>query len=166
MRKGFTLVETLVVVIVLPFLFIIIDGLFRTLLSDLPWSYRIAQENTIMLNMLEHLQQDIDQAKGLPESFAGHTVSDNLLLIELADGVICYQLKDGRVIRYKPVDPQQEDSEEKRVWSLPHAEIVWQVRTKNGEGYAVDTEAHIEHRVRGQWKKKMVRSHLYFVGAF
>jgi prepilin-type N-terminal cleavage/methylation domain-containing protein len=166
MRKGFTLVEVLVVIIVLPFVFLIIDGLFRTLLSDLPWSYRIAQENTTMLNVLEHLQRDIGQAKGLPESFAGHTVSDDLLLIELADGVICYQLKDGQVVRSKLTETQQESAEEKRIWSMPHAEIVWRVRTKNGEGYAVDTKAHIEHRVRGQWKNKMARSHLYFVGAF
>ena len=99
MRKGFTLIEVLVIVIIMPFIFLIFDGLFRTLLSDIPWSWRIAQENTTMLSMLDQLQQDIDAAKGLPESFGTYTANDNLLLIESPDGVLCYQLKDGKVTR-------------------------------------------------------------------
>jgi hypothetical protein len=166
MRKGYTLVEILVVVITLPFVFLIFDGLFRTLYSDLPWSWRIAQENTTLLNMLEQMQQDINKAKGLPGSFARHTADDSLLLIELAEGVHCYQLKDGQVIRRKVTETQQGNAEQARAWSLPHAEIAWQVWTKNGERYAVEVKTHVEHRIRGQWKKKMAHSRLYFVGAF
>ena len=84
MRKGFTLVELLVVIIVLPFVMLVLDGLFSTLIRDIPRSYRVVQENTSLLSMLEQMQQDIDKAKGLPESFDGHTASGELLLIELA----------------------------------------------------------------------------------
>ncbi len=166
MRKGFSLVELLVVIVILPVVFVILAGLFRTLLIDIPWSCRIAQENTILLSVLEQVQQDIDKARGLPESFAGHTASDKLLLIELADGVICYQLEDGQVIKRKLTDTQQDNAEEQRVWSLPHAKVQWQVWASEGEGYAVETKAHVEYRIRGRWKKKMTNSHLYFVGAF
>ncbi|GAH13473.1 unnamed protein product, partial [marine sediment metagenome] len=61
-------------------------------------SYRVVQENTSLLNMLGQMHRDVDGAKGLPESFAGHTTDEELLLIELPDGMICYQLKNDEVI--------------------------------------------------------------------
>ncbi|MHC4074334.1 MAG: PulJ/GspJ family protein [Planctomycetota bacterium] len=166
MRKGFTLVEMIVVIMVLPFVFLIMDGLFRTLLSDIPRSYSIAQENTTLLNMLEQLRQDIERAEGLPASFAEHAANDNMLLIASEDGVISYQLKDGQAVRRKLTGAQRDSAEESRVWSLPHATVVWKVWTKDGKGYAVETKAHIEQNIRGQWKQKMANSHLYFAGSF
>ena len=167
MRKGFTLVELLVVIIVLPFVMLVLDGLFSTLIRDIPRSYRVVQENTSLLSMLEQMQQDIDKAKGLPESFDEYTTSNKLLLIELAEGMICYQLKDEKVLRRKLTDNQQKNALEKKSWSVPHAKVEWQVWRKDRDGYAVEVKTHIEHKIRGEhWEKKMANSHLYFVGAF
>ncbi len=163
MRKGYTLIEMFVIVIVTPFVFFIFDGLFRTLVSDIPWSWRIAQENTTMLNMLDHLQQDIDAAKELPESFGTFTANDNLLLVELPNAVLCYQLKDGKVLRCRFTDTGASTPEDEKVWSLPNATIAWHGWIKDGRRYAVETNAYVERSVRGQWKKKMAHSRLYFV---
>jgi prepilin-type N-terminal cleavage/methylation domain-containing protein len=165
MRKAFSLVEMLVVIVVLPFVFLIFDGLFKTLASEIPSSLRIVQENTSLLSMMGQIQQDIDEAKGLPKSFADQTANDQLLLIELAEGVICYQLKDGQVFRHKLTNTPQGDVEDPRVWSIPHASVEWKVWARNGQGYAVETNTHVEYIRRGQWKKKMAHSHLYFAGA-
>lgn len=151
----------MVVVITLPFLFVIMDGLFRTLLAEIPWSWRIAQENTTVLNMLEQMHQDMDKAKGLPKSFAGRTAGDGLLLIELADGVICYQLKDGQVSRGKLT---KDGAEGTRVWTAPNAKVEWKVWAENGQGYAVETKTSIEYKNRGQWIRKMAQSHLFYLG--
>jgi len=167
MRKGFTLVELLVVIIILPFMMVVLDGLFSTLIKDIPRTHRIVQENTTLIIMLVQMQQDIDKAKGLPESFDGHTASGELLLIELANSVICYQLKDGKILRRKLTDNQQSNDEEEIVWTVPHANVTWQVWRKNRDGYAVEVRTHIKHKIRGDhWEKKMANSHLYFVGAF
>ena len=166
MRKGFTLVELLVVIAIIPFVLAAMDGLFSAIISDIPRSYRIAQESTTLVSMLEQFQQDIDEAKGLPDSFAGHTTDDKLLLIELAERMICYQLKDGQVLRRRLTDTQQGSGEETKAWSAPHAKIEWQVWRKDNSGYAVEVKTCIEHNVRGHWEKKMANSHLYFVGAF
>ena len=160
-NKGFTLVEIMVVVITLPFVFLIVDGLFRTLLAEIPWSWRIAEENTTVLNVLEQMHQDLDKAEGLPKTFAGRTADDKVLLIELADGVICYELKDGRVIRGRLT---KDGTEETRVWSAPNAKVEWKVWTENGQGYAVEAKTSVEYKRRGQWNRKMANSHLYFVG--
>jgi prepilin-type N-terminal cleavage/methylation domain-containing protein len=166
MRKGFTLVEMLAVIMVLPFVLLVISGLFRTIIKDIPESYNIAQENTTLLDMLEQLRQDTDRAQRLPESFEGHTANDNMILIGLETGVISYQLKDGQVIRRNLADARRSQAQEPRVWSLPHTKIVWRVWARNGKRYAVETSAHIEQFVRGQWKEKMANSHLFFAGMF
>jgi hypothetical protein len=128
-------------------------------------SVRLINENTSLLSALRQIQQDIDQAKDLPKSFAGQTASDQLLLIELSEGVICYQIKDGLVFRHDLTDTQQGKTEEPRIWSIPHAKVEWKVWKKNGRGYAVETNTHLEYGRKGQWKQKMAHSHLYFAGA-
>ena len=165
MRKGFALIEILILIVVIPFVLVIIDGLFRTLLTDIPWSCRIVQENTTVLNMLEQLHQDIDKAKGLPKSFAGHTASNELLLIEAADGVICYQIEDGQTVRRMLTGAQYGNAMQKRVWSVPNARVKWTVWTENGEGYAVETQTYIEHEIRRRTEKKLANSHVYFLRA-
>jgi prepilin-type N-terminal cleavage/methylation domain-containing protein len=164
-KKGFTLVELLVVLAVLPVMMLVLNGLFKTFISDIPRSHRVVQENTSLLNMLRQLQLDIDNAKELPESFDEHITDDKVLLIKLAEGVICYQLKDEKVLRYKVSDNQQSKALAQTVWSVPHAKVEWRVRRKNGDGYAVEVQTYIEHIVQGHWEKKMANSHLYFIGA-
>ena len=165
MRKGFTLVEMLVIVIILPFVFVLVDGLFRTLIKDIPQSYSIVQENTTLLDMLEQVQQDIDRATDLPKSYDGLAAGDDLLLVELADGVISYQLKDGRAVRRRLAGLQAETSEQQRTWKLPHARITWRIWTKDDRRYAVEARTHMELKIRGKWKEKMAGSHLFFAGA-
>ena len=166
MRKGFSLVEMLVVMVILPLVYLLLAGLFTTIIGDIPRSFRVVQANTSLLSMLEQMHNDIDAAKGLPESFAEYTTNDEMLLIELADAMICYQLKDGEVLRRKLTNTQQGSGEDRTVWSVPHAKVEWQVWRKNDGDYAVEVKTHIEHKVRGHWEKKMANSHLYFVGAF
>ena len=164
MRKGFTLVEIMVVIAILPFVLAVVYGLFATLLTEIPWSYRIAQESMTLQNLLEQMQQDMDEARRLPESFAGQSASDQQVLIELPEGVISYQRKDGQIVRRKLIDAEQGNTGDERVWSLPNANVEWQMWAKNGRGYAVEMKTHIEYRARGRWKETMANSHLYYRG--
>ncbi|MEJ2704432.1 MAG: type II secretion system protein [Sedimentisphaerales bacterium] len=126
MRKGFTLVEMLVVIILLPFVFVTLDGLFVTLLGEIPRSYRISQESITLQNLLEQMQRDVDEATGLPESFAGHTAGADQVLIKLPKGVVCYEKKDGKVVR-RMLSAARQDANGERVWSLPQTKIQWRV---------------------------------------
>ncbi|UCD56052.1 MAG: prepilin-type N-terminal cleavage/methylation domain-containing protein [Candidatus Hydrogenedentota bacterium] len=165
MHKGFSLVEVLVVVIVLPFAFVMLDGLFTTLLAEIPRSYYITQESTTLQNLLEQMQQDMDKSRGLPESFAGQKADDKQILIELRDSVICYQQKDDQIIRRRLKDALQEgEIEEKRVWPLPHTKVEWKIREMDSKGHAVEVRTHIEYKTRGRLKKTRANSHLYYGG--
>lgn len=164
MRKGFMLTELLVVLAVLSFVSVALAGLFRTLISDIPRASRVVQANTSLLNMLGQMREDIDAAKQLPRVFAEYTTDNKMLLIELSDGIICYQLKEDQVLRRRLKNAQEDGGEDMEVWSVPHAKIQWQVWKKDGKGYAVEVKTHIEYNVRGHLEKKMANSHLYFVG--
>lgn len=165
-RKGFCLVELLVVVAVLPVAAIVLDRLFHTLIIDFPRATAVVQENKIVLNILRQMRKDIDKATELPKSFSGHTANDELLLIEQPDDVICYQLKDDQMLRRRLTDTQGGDSEETRAWSVTNAEIQWRVWRNNGKGYAVEVNTHVNQKLRAKLQKKMANSHLYFVGLF
>jgi len=165
MRRGYSLVELLAAMAVFSIVSIVASKLFTTVISDIPRSYRIVQENTSVLNMLEQMHEDVDLANGLPESFAEYTTDKDLLLIELSSGIVCYQLKDGKVFR-RSLSAAQEDQEDTKVWSVPNAKIEWQVHRNNGAGYAVEVKTHMEHNVRSRSEEKMAGSHLYFAGAF
>jgi hypothetical protein len=117
------------------------------------------------LYMTQRMQKDIDEAKSLPQSYAGHVSNDWQVLIELPEGVFCYRFEDGQVLRQKLTSPGRSDAEQPIVWSLPHASIKWKLWTKDGQGYSVETNTYIEHKRRGQWKKKMANTYLYFAGA-
>ena len=160
MRKGYTLLEILFVIISFPVAVLFLDGLFTTLLRDIPKSSRVVKENTTLLNALGRIQQDVEKAKTLPKEFDKHTAGDNFLLVDLVDETICYELKDGKILRH-----HLGKSQAPTVWSVPNADIKWRVWRKEDTGYAVEVKTHIRCGLPKESKKKMANSHLYFAGA-
>jgi prepilin-type N-terminal cleavage/methylation domain-containing protein len=166
MRNGFTLVEMLAVIIVVTFAFFAFNVIFKDAVVDVPRSTRVVDENTTLLSMMSRMQRDIDSAKGLPEPSAGQVASDKLLLLEMADGTICYQLEDDGVIRHKLMNAELNVADQARTWLLPNSKIEWRIWRKDGIGYAVEVKTHIRYKLREKMEKKMANSHLYFAGIF
>jgi len=166
MRNGFSLIEMLAVIIVVTLAFFAFNIIFKDTVMDVPRATRVVEENTTLLNMMSRMQRDIDSAKSLPESSAGQVASDKLLLLELADGTICYQLEDDGVLRCKLMNAQQDVADQDRTWLLPNSKIEWRIWRKDGVGYAVEVKTHIRHKLRQKIEKKMANSHLYFAGIF
>jgi len=164
MRKGLTIIEVIVVTAVLSFISVALAPLFRTLIKDIPASYRIVSENTILLGMLRQMRDDIESARLLPQALGKHVAGDEMLLIELTNGTICYQLEDGRMLRSNLTAAGKISDENVTDWSIPHSKVDWQVWRENGNGYAVEVKVYIEYKNREHLEKKMANSHLYFVG--
>ena len=144
---------------------LILDGLFKTLIKDIPRSYQVVQANTSLISMLKEMQQDIDNAKGLPQTYNEYTSGDKTLLIDSSEGMISYQLKDDKVLKYNLTDNQPNNAEEQKVWSVPNAKVQWKVWRKDTSGYAVEVRTYIAYKLKKHLEKKMANSHLYFVGA-
>ena len=163
MRRGMTLVEMLVVVITLPFALIAFDVLFQSVLSDIPRSTGLVQENATLLNMLEQMHKDISAAKALPQSYGQYTAGEELLLIELADGIVSYQLSSGKMLRRRFTTPREEQATDVRVWSLPNSQVQWNTWRQDGRGYAVEVRTSIRYKLRSKYQQRMANSHLYFL---
>jgi type II secretory pathway component PulJ len=165
MRKAFTLVEILIVIMTVPVVYGILFTVFNPVIIDVPRLTRVVQENTTLLNMLSEMQRDIEKAKGLPGTFEGQTSSDKLLLIESADGVTYYKLEGGRVIKGELRKGQSEAGQMKRVWTLPNCRIAWKLWKENGTSRVVEVTTHIRSRFGRGYKETMANAHLFFVNA-
>ena len=162
MRKGFFLVELVVVIAVIVLVSVPLARLSTATFRDIPRSYRLIQSNTSVLNMLKQMRKDVDTAIELPESFEGRFTNERPLLIRSANSMICYHLKDGEIIRRVFTNSDVNTVN----WPAPHAKIQWQIRRKNNKGYAVEIKTYIERKSGDRLEKKMANSHLYFVGAY
>lgn len=162
MRRGFTLVELLAIIAVLASFMAAFAMLFNELAVDIPRSYRAVQMNASMLNMLRYMQEDVESASGLPESFGEHKSSDKVLLIESAEGVVSYRVEEGALHRV----PLGDSGQEKIVWRARWAAVEWDVLRKDGKGYAVEVKSRMEYPYKGETMKKLANSYLFFAGLF
>ena len=153
MRKGYLLVEMIVVLFVLALILPILERFFRTFIYDLPRNSRLVQERRVLNSVVNCIRADVISAKTL-------SVTDsNLLTIETPDGFVSYEFGDGRIIR-SSLDAASGDI----VWLVPNGRIDWQVRNKNKTGYTVEISTYIEDRRLGHIRKKMANSFLFFTG--
>jgi type II secretory pathway pseudopilin PulG len=166
MRKGFFLVELVVVIAVITLVSVPLARLSTATFRDIPRSYRAINSNTSILNALKQIQKDVNAAKGFPKSFGAYTANNETLLIKLTDNIICYQLKDSQILKLKLANTNAGNAEEITRWPVPKAKVEWQVWRKNNKGYAVEVRTCIEQKSGDRLEKKMANSHLYFVGAY
>lgn len=165
MRKGFALIELLVVVVVLPVAMVAISAIFATFFRDVPRQTRLLQQNTSVLDMTRHLAKDMDRAKGLPDSFDTLHSDDRTLLVELSDRVVCYQLQDDGITRTVLGPKDSDDSDGVRTWRFRDAVITWRCRRQGERAYAVELQTRFRYRTEGRFIDKLAGSHIYFVNA-
>jgi prepilin-type N-terminal cleavage/methylation domain-containing protein len=166
MRKGFTLIEMLVVIIIIPILMLTFSGLFHTLIVSIPLTWKTVQQNTVTLDILSQMQKDMDEAVSLPQSYDKFISNDKSLLIANADSVICYQLEDGKITRLLFKNNQQSLPTEERTWKIPNTKINWLIHKINDKNIALEVQSHIEQKISGRTENKMAISHLFLVGVF
>ncbi|MBN1359723.1 MAG: type II secretion system protein [Sedimentisphaerales bacterium] len=165
MRKGLTLIELLVLITILPIVMLVLSRIFATFLRDIPREARLMEQNVPLRDMTRNLALDVDRAEGLPDSAGSLHADEFTLLIELPEGVACYQWQDGAVTRTLRPDNGQEDSVVERSWEFPDAVVQWQRRWRNERACAVELRTRLRHRVEGKMVEKLANSHVYFVNA-
>jgi hypothetical protein len=154
MRRGFLLIEILMVLFILMILAVFFGRLWRVFIYEVPRGYRLVQESTTLNNLVSHIRSDVASARTLSQS------SGDSLLIETAQGVISYKFEQGLILRQKDGGAQDSIS-----WSVPHGKIEWQVRNTGKNGSAVEVITYIEDRDLGHIRKKMANSNLFFTGS-
>jgi prepilin-type N-terminal cleavage/methylation domain-containing protein len=160
MRRAFTLIEVLVVVTILPVVMIAINGVYATLIRDIPRATRVLQVNTTVLDLLQQIRRDVDGAVGLPAQLDGQHAGEHTLLIEQPGRVICYQIEDGRAVRRLLTDSPSEDG---RLWRVPDAVIVCRLWERGGKAYAAEVRSHVQQRVSGLLREKLANTQVFFI---
>ena len=164
MRKGFSLVELLVVVIVLPFATIALSRVFATFIRDVPRMTRVVEQNTTVLDMLTQLRKDMDSAVAMPDTFDATRSDADTLLIQRPQDVLCYQRADGAVTRTVLTPDPQPDDPDVRTWTFPDAVVEWTPCRQAETSYAVEVRTLVRQRIGSKLKDKMVNSYVLFIG--
>ena len=171
MRRAFTLIEVLVVLAVMPFVLVLISGVYATFIRDIPRATRVLQVNTTVLDALRQIRRDVEGAIGLPEQFADRHAGARTLLIEQPGRVICYELDEGRIVRTLLRGAASKDTEAaasspqapERIWPVPGAVIAWRLWVRDGTAYAVEIRSHIQQRINGRLREKLANSQVFFL---
>ena len=163
MRKGFTLVELLIVVMTLPLVAVAADKLFRELVIDAPRSLDVVSQNDSVVRMLIRLQEDVGRATEVLPAYEGHVSDEQLLLLRIGNQVVGYRKSKGRVERHTLSNPDETD----RIANLcvaPQATINWSVWPSDDSPSAVQVHTSIQHR--RSLKQKLGSNYLFFIGAY
>ena len=153
MRKGYLLVEMIVVLFILASIIIIFDRFWVTFLLELPRNSRLVQESRVLNSAADCIRSDVISAKTF-------SITDgNSLKIETPGGVISYKFGNNQIIRRLPNTASADT-----VWPVPNGIIDWQVWKKDNTGYAVEISTYIEDERLGRISKKMAYSYVFFTG--
>ncbi len=167
MRKGYNLVEMIVVLALLVIAGTILAGAFWTTARDIPRSYQVICANSTVLNLIRQIEKDVEGGRSLPASFGEFQQGNNILLIESGGQVICYEKCGDEEISRRVYDDDGGVGEEGNVmkWAAYGARVSWDVLEEAGLRQGVAVRSHIEHKVLGSVERKMKGAHLFFVGA-
>ena len=158
MRKAFSLMEMVVVIVVLPVAFLMISGIFVTLMRDIPRDTRLLQENTSVLDMTDQIAEDMDRANGLPDSAGAARSDEQTLLIALPEGIACYRQVDGGVTR-----DMLEQANSDHTWQIPDAVVAWRRRQQDGRACALELETLLRRTDKDRWREKFANSRVFFI---
>jgi hypothetical protein len=159
MRKGYLLVEMIVILSVLTLVLLITGRFFRTFAYELPRDFRLVQEGCVLNNAVSHIRADVASAKVLSES-VDDSAEPVLLVMKLPDGMVSYEFNDGRILRR--VVGAQETAARDTIWLVPHGRIEWRVWRRDQTGYVVELRTCIEYKDLGHIQRKMANSYLFF----
>ena len=165
MKRGMTIVELLVAVVVLGAICLASLPLFTAVVKDIPRDGRAIDAHAELGRMLRQMRKDVDAATGLPAGLPVREAGGNPLSVFHADGVVLYEMRPGRVVRSTKARGGKAMDGEKCVWPVPRAVIQWGVRQRGGEAYAVEVRTGVEIDQEGRTFRKLANAHVFFVGA-
>ena len=162
MRKAFSLIEMMVVVATLPLVMVLVSRVFVWFGREIPKSTQLLLEQGVVAQVLDQIRQDVDEAKALPRSQGEWVSGGQNLLIEKADGVVLYQIADGKVTKTM-LGPGNGLPEPVTGWAIPNASIQWRLWGRGGSAYAVEVHTHLVQKLRARSQERLANSHVLFL---
>ncbi len=162
MRKAFSLIEIITALAIMVVATAMLAKPVRSITKDMMRNNADFQTNVSLLDMLRHMQDDVEGAEELSVHPGDENRPEDILLIKLADIAVTYQFIDESVIRQQVNFNENDTDDGYNAWKLPHAQIDWKILKQNELSWAVEISTSIDRGVDGQLKSKFRNSHIYF----
>jgi hypothetical protein len=165
MRKAFSLLELLVVIMTLPVLLLALGGVMHAFTMELPRGTRLVNEQAGVLDVIDAIGRDVRIAAALPDSAGGRQSDGRTLLIALPTGVVAYEQADGWVSRMALDQDGGHDPNAEGRWRLPNAVFEWQRWKQADAAYAVEIHSHIKQVIDAHPQKKLAQTRVFLLNA-
>jgi len=164
-RRGVSLIEVIAVLPLLATASLVFTMLFSTLILEVPRQQKAAQIGAGLSSMLHRMRRDVEVARSLPDTHAGLTASEKLLLMELPDGVVCYRPVGCGLVRSDVSAGTEVGARSGEDESAPRAKVSFRRWRRGGQAYAVEVHTAVEFAVKGQPESRLVNSHVLFLSS-
>ena len=169
MRKAFTLIEMLGLLLVTTSLLLTLSPLVRSLLGDVPGSHRLLETHAQLQGIVSHIQYDIDRAVDLPSEFGGQAADEEYLFISQSDGMIVWQHRSGQIARLGPYESLPDLTDPNLVisadlnCSIPQARLTWRRHVQNDKAIAVEIETAAIQKTEKSEKQRLKMAWMLFL---
>lgn len=156
-RPGFHLVETIVVMAILPLVLVIFTQIFQVFSHEMPWGNRVVEENTVLLNLLKQLHQDLQQGRQV--ALASDT-NDTPLTIKTDTETLVYRILPEVVMR-----EISSESRATRTWHLKHGRVHWRLSKQFSNSPALEVHTYVRQALHGRRHQRLANAHLFYIGS-
>ena len=163
MRKGFSLIEILIVIMTVPVVMLVVYRVFHEMAIDIPRGVALVSQHGRLLGVVESLHDDIDRATALSLEDLPQTEGVPVLLIEQPGRQVRYALLEEGIRRAASGDILDPNVPAEREWLLPKANIAWHLWRQGNAVVALRVDTSMTHG-RHQ-KSKFQNTHLFFIGS-
>jgi len=165
MRRGTSLIELLALLAVLGTVTLLFGKALQTTVGEVPKLQGVAQASRVVFSMLERLQEDVDTAKSLPESHAGKTANGKLLLIELPEAIVSYEVAEGEIVRKELRVKDSNTARQSYIWPVGKAKVSFHRWESSGFAYAVEVRRAVEYRKQDKTEDKLVNAQVFYLAS-
>ena len=164
-RRGMTIVELLATFPLLLAAMAVAERVYPVLLQDVPNLQHAFNDHGGLEDAIRRVGRDVDAAVSLPDSHAGQTAGEKLLLIGLPDRVACYRVLDGLIVREEL--PAVGDGEARRTdtWSLPRAKMSFGRWRRADAAFAVEVHTAVRYRMRNRVEDRLANTHVFHLAS-
>jgi hypothetical protein len=166
MRRGATLLEILAAMPIFMAVVVLFSALFPDVILTPSRLERSSQTAVGLSHFAGCVRSDVEAALSVPAEFAGRSSGDDTLILEFADGMICYTPGDGEDELVRLALPTTPGGEEQvtNSWSLPGAAVSFELLREQDEPYAAVLRTGVIQEATGRREKLNAAEVLFPLG--
>ena len=165
MRRATSMIELIAVLAMMGMVALLFGINIRTTLSDVPNLQKLAQASRVVSGMLEQLQNDIDSAKSLPKSHAGKPANEKLILIELPQKIVSYEVLETQIVRKELPTNDPGTAGKTYNWPLGQAKMSFHNWEDSSFTYAVEVRRAVQYHKKDKTEDRLVNAHVFYLAS-